>query len=121
MLDYPRCFGKEDVLAIRTFFWWGHYFSCTLHLKGSYLNQYAGTVEKAISNGELQGFYINTSDEEWNHDVDESMRPVTTADKNRIVQEDLIKISGICPLQQWNDAADTLNKQFELYLRLIKS
>ena len=121
MLDYPRCFGKEDVLAIRTFFWWGHYFSCTLHLKGSYLNQYAGAVEKAISNGELQDFYINTSDEEWNHDINESMRPVTTADNSRIVQEDLIKISGICPLQQWNDAADTLSKQFELYLRLIKS
>src|SRR5271169_1886033 len=26
MLDYPRVFGKEDVCAIRTMFWWGHYF-----------------------------------------------------------------------------------------------
>src|SRR5882762_9510184 len=36
VLDYPRAFGREDVLAIRTLFWWGHYFSVTLHLKGKY-------------------------------------------------------------------------------------
>lgn len=121
MLDYPRCFGRDDVLAIRTFFWWGHYFSCTLHLKGSYLKQYAGAVEKAISNGELQGFYINASTEEWNHDVNESMRLITSSDKNKPVQEDLIKITGICSLQQWNEAADLLIKQFQLYLRLMKA
>ena len=34
MLDYPRVFSKEDVFAIRSFFWWGNYFSITLHLKG---------------------------------------------------------------------------------------
>jgi hypothetical protein len=121
MLDYPRCFGKEDVLAVRTFFWWGNYFSCTLHLKGRYLKQYAGVVEEAISNGELQGFYINTSNEEWNHDVNESMQPITIADKRKPVQEDLIKISGICSLQQWNEAADVLRQQFQLYLKLMKS
>lgn len=121
MLDYPRCFGRDDVLAIRTFFWWGHYFSCTLHLKGSYLRQYAGAVETAISNGELQGFYINAAKDEWNHDVNESMRLITGNDKNRPAQEDLIKIAGICPLQQWNEAAAVLSKQFQLYLRLVKS
>lgn len=121
MLDYPRCFGRDDVLAIRTFFWWGHYFSCTLHLKGSYLRQYAGAVETAISNGELQCFYINAAKDEWNHDINESMRLITGNDKNRPAQEDLIKIAGICPLQQWNEAAAVLSKQFQLYLRLVKS
>ena len=27
ILDYPRLFGKEDQFAIRTMFWWGHFFS----------------------------------------------------------------------------------------------
>ena len=40
MLDYPRLFGQEDVLAIRTMFWWGHCFSVTLHLKGRYYGAY---------------------------------------------------------------------------------
>src|SRR5450755_2986522 len=34
VLDYPRAFGRLDVLAVRTLFWWGNYFSVTLHLKG---------------------------------------------------------------------------------------
>ena len=35
MLDYPRSFGKEDTFAVRTMFWWGHYFSITLHRLGN--------------------------------------------------------------------------------------
>src|ERR1700733_216708 len=34
ILDYPRSFEKEDILAIRTLFWWGHFFSITLHVAG---------------------------------------------------------------------------------------
>ena len=36
VLDYPRYFNKADVFAIRTLFWWGNFFSITLHLSGSY-------------------------------------------------------------------------------------
>ena len=36
MLDYPRYFHKENTLAIRTFFWWGNFFSVTLHLSGEH-------------------------------------------------------------------------------------
>src|SRR4051812_7539492 len=36
IMDYPRCFDKEDIFAIRTMFWWGNFFSITLHLSGIY-------------------------------------------------------------------------------------
>src|SRR6187549_876336 len=36
VLDYPRLFTSEHVFAIRTHFWWGNYFSVTLHLKGQF-------------------------------------------------------------------------------------
>ena len=36
ILDYPRCFEKERMLAIRTMFWWGNFFSVTLQLAGNY-------------------------------------------------------------------------------------
>jgi len=36
MLDYPRYFSKENIFAIRNFFWWGNFFSITLHLSGEY-------------------------------------------------------------------------------------
>src|SRR5438105_15186190 len=40
ILDYPRLFEKENILAIRTMFWWGNFFSITLHLAGSYKKQH---------------------------------------------------------------------------------
>src|SRR5215467_3803243 len=40
MLDFPRFFEKEKVFAIRTMFWWGNFFSTTLHLSGQYKETY---------------------------------------------------------------------------------
>jgi hypothetical protein len=68
MLDYPRVFGKEDVLAVRTMFWWGHYFSVTLHLKGSYLRTYLPVILSNRGLLEAGGFWPGTSEDEWEHD-----------------------------------------------------
>ena len=37
VLDYPKHFSKNSVFAFRTMFWWGNFFSCTLHLQGKAL------------------------------------------------------------------------------------
>jgi hypothetical protein len=37
VLDYPRLFTRENIFAVRTLFWWGHYFSVTLQLKKTFL------------------------------------------------------------------------------------
>src|SRR5689334_6032402 len=36
VLDHPRIFEKENILAVRTLFWWGNFFSTTLHVAGEY-------------------------------------------------------------------------------------
>src|SRR4051812_18837239 len=41
ILDYPRHFSKADIFAFRTMFWWGHYFSATLHLSGGIKDRYS--------------------------------------------------------------------------------
>ena len=41
MLDYPRYFTANDVFAIRTYFWWGNFFSITLHVKGKFQQQFS--------------------------------------------------------------------------------
>src|SRR5437868_14845354 len=48
MMDYPRCFYKDDVFAIRSFFWWGNYFSITLQLSGQYLKMFADNITKHL-------------------------------------------------------------------------
>src|SRR5687767_11488510 len=34
ILDYPRFFKPDNIFAVRTMFWWGNFFSTTLHLSG---------------------------------------------------------------------------------------
>jgi len=40
ILDFPSSFGKESIFAFRTMFWWGNFFSSTLHLQGEYLEKF---------------------------------------------------------------------------------
>lgn len=53
VLDFPRRFGKEGTFSFRTMFWWGNFFSATLHLSGQYFetrrNMLIGNVDKLIS------------------------------------------------------------------------
>lgn len=71
MLDYPRLFTSEHVLAIRTHFWWGHYFSVTLHLKGRYREKYAGRCLDAFMELSGNGYMLACTDDEWEHRVSE--------------------------------------------------
>ena len=68
MLDYPRFFGREDVFAIRTMFWWGHAFSTTLHLKGKYRELYLPVIEKHWAVLAEAGFRVGVSEDEWQHE-----------------------------------------------------
>jgi hypothetical protein len=53
VMDYPACFGRRDIFACRTMFLWGHEFSFTLHLSGSYLRDAGPAL--LHNEGELAG------------------------------------------------------------------
>src|SRR6476469_7228211 len=71
VLDYPRLFSKEDVFAIRTMFWWGNYFSITLHLKGSFCMFYLESILAKWPALSASGFRVNINSQEWNHAISE--------------------------------------------------
>ncbi len=68
ILDHPRIFGREDVLAIRTMFWWGHPFSVTLHLKGAYQALYVPVIERQRALLAEAGFHVSIGTDEWRHE-----------------------------------------------------
>ncbi len=69
MLDYPRVFGREDVLAIRTMFWWGHAFSITLHLKGKYQEIFLPDIKQHRARLIGADFFMGVGPDEWRHEV----------------------------------------------------
>src|SRR6185295_1482542 len=84
MLDYPRYFEKEKVLAIRTMFWWGNFFSTTLHLSGEYKERYSRAIVRSYDDLIKNEFYICVHDDQWHHHFEkENYLPV----KNFTVEE----------------------------------
>jgi hypothetical protein len=71
VLDYPRIFEGKDIFLIRTLFWWGHFFSCTLQLSGRYKAPlHAGwqQLHPVLSSGP---FYIGVQEDPWVHHFEE--------------------------------------------------
>lgn len=122
MLDYPRCFGKEDVFAIRTFFWWGHFFSCTLQLKGKYKVLFQSALKQNMKNGLMDGLGINITDEEWIHHLnDEHIQLIKSDSEINFDARNLIKISSKLNLNEWDFAEEFLLNCFTRYLMLLQS
>lgn len=119
MLDYPRLFGKEDTFAVRVFFWWGHFFSITLHLKGEYLLKHKAGILQHLSLLEKNEFHVCISNDEWRHEF--------TADNYVPVQEagyttlsailnagSFCKLSVKISLEEWSRVKSVLYEMYEV-------
>ena len=67
ILDYPAFFWKDRIFAIRTMFWWGNFFSVTLHLSGVYKEQFTGDEAGLLSILQKHDFFICVNENEWQH------------------------------------------------------
>jgi len=120
MLDYPRVFGKEDVLAVRTFFWWGNYFSCTLQLKGTYREMYGRKIMQALQQKIIQPGWLNTSGEEWEHDITSAhYKPAAETDYEEWLTLPALKIVYTFPLDAWNHADALLQQCFREIMTVL--
>jgi hypothetical protein len=118
MLDYPRIFGKEDVLAIRTMFWWGHAFSTTLHLKGCYQELYLPVIRAHWAELALAGFHISVGEDEWRHEhVPENYLPMDGPPGEG--ERSFLKLSASCGLDQWEKAPTVLTEHFRVLVGVL--
>lgn len=107
MLDYPRIFGKEDVFAIRSFFWWGKGFSIHLHLQGKYIDEYCDLV---LETGVKYGWLISAHSSPWEHDFEQE--GYVRINKEKLPAHGFLKIGKLLPLEHWESALDFYNKAF---------
>jgi hypothetical protein len=49
VLDYPKYFSAKSIYACRTLFWWGNFFSFTVHLQGRALEKWREGFHHAIA------------------------------------------------------------------------
>ncbi len=100
MLDYPREFEKANVFAIRSFFWWGHYFSITLHLEGEYLKLFQQRVQLALHKNRFGDWFRAADADPWQHNIEyPGYIAVTPGDHLQFEKTTLFKLAKKIPLR----------------------
>lgn len=121
ILDYPRMTMNNDFFLTRTMFWWGNYFSSTLHLSGKYKEQYKQHIKNSYPL--LSEFYICINTDQWIHHFEESnyVRIASLNEKQFFEQCDAyehIKIALKCSLENWNEDPFELFTNWKLLIQL---
>jgi hypothetical protein len=124
ILDHPRFFSRENIFAIRTMFWWGNYFSVTLHLSGQYKNEFEKNI-KAGYRSLNHSHYYAISDDQWEHHLNEEnysvVEKLTQETFEKMFNErPFIKITEKIPLEEWENCETLIVQAFEKFLRLLK-
>ncbi|HTB53266.1 MAG TPA: hypothetical protein VK718_10890 [Ferruginibacter sp.] len=126
MLDYPRCFEKENILAVRTFFWWGNFFSINLQLSGKHKVAAMPALLHNFSMLRESGYAICVSADPWQHHFDDdnyvSFKNYTAANFRELLDsKDFIKIAKSIPVQQWSEVPLFLEQSFKEMIVLLRS
>ena len=123
ILDYPAVFNKEKIFAIRTMFWWGNFFSISLHLSGKDFKNLSN-IETAISFLKEKEFSVSVNEEEWQHHFHPSnftsINKLKSEEINNLFQKNFLKIAKKISLVDWDLAPQFLTETFKEIIEFIK-
>jgi hypothetical protein len=124
VLDYPRYFEKENQFAIRTMFWWGNFFSITLHLSGSYKEMYTHAIGSSFTWLKENDFFVGAGPDQWEHHFEAgnytSLKEYEAASFNHHIRnKEFLKLAKRFPLAQWDHAGDLLLASFSLMIKCL--
>ncbi len=124
ILDYPRYFSQEEVFAFRTMFWWGRYFSCTLHLAGAVKEQYAAALVQGHAQLAAAGFQVYTQEDPWQHDFENgNYRAVDTFTvqewRQLVLQQRFIKLAKPFALEIWENIIPQVVAEYAILLEVL--
>lgn len=124
LLDYPRCFNDADIFAIRTMFWWGNFFSVTLHVSGTYKQMFQQKILKNLPAAK-QNFFICIHESPWHHhfqaDNYVALKQLSVEKAEElIIKKQFIKLALKFSLQQWNTIPALLEKSAEEMIEMLK-
>jgi hypothetical protein len=106
-------------------FWWGHFFSSTLHLSGIYKKRYEERIRQRLSGPEETGWFICINENEWEHHLEaDNYLPLGSMTASKIAdcfnQKDFIKLTKTHPLGQWDHAGEWLLNTFLNTVNLLR-
>jgi len=119
MLDHPRSFSNTDSFAVRSFFWWGHFFSCTLLLQGKYKDAYQLPIATYLKNNP-EDWWICIAGDPWQHHFEENNFIPYSGDMD-VAQLSFIKLAKKIPLHQWDNSFQFFARTFEQFGKMLST
>lgn len=125
VLDNPRCFTRQHIFAVRTMFWWGKYFSTTLHVSGKWQQQFQSKLLKAYSMLQQHHFTLCHTGDEWVHDVTGTaytpISQILQKEFEKILTEaPFIKIAAYTGIENIETATEILMEQFTILMNSVE-
>jgi hypothetical protein len=122
VLDNPRYFQHNNIFAVRTMFWWGNFFSITLHLSGNNKNDLLKKISKNFSLLAESNFYIYKGEKEWEHDFDpNSYKRISSLTKDELkkifTENSFSKLAIKFPIDSLGAIEDKLLRNYELLVK----
>ena len=123
IMDYPASFSKKNIFAIRTMFWWGNFFSVSLHLSGE-MFQLNNDFDMLIQYLKDNDFFICINESQWQHSFEisnySSLKSLHSKKIYEILNGDFFKISKKIELNEWDNVPVFLEKTFMELIEFAK-
>ena len=124
ILDYPSFFEKDNIFTVRSMFWWGNFFSITLHLSGYHKTRFINNKPAFLSFLKRSNFFICINEEEWQHHFKEGnyalASAITNEEYTQLIKQDFFKVAKKLPLIRWENAYDFIMESFREILELLQ-
>jgi hypothetical protein len=123
ILDYPATFGRENIFAVRTLFWWGNFFSISLHVSGENWGS-RRNMEEGVGWLRQHHFFVCINEREWEHNFHPSnyknINEIGTREMEELIQRDFFKIALKTELTRWDSAPGFLERAFREIIQFIR-
>lgn len=116
VLDYPKHFSKNYVMAFRTMFWWGNFFSFTLHLQGKALELFTPKIQQL----KKKKVYLCINNTPWQYHYNKDNYVLLddlseTEIKKLILEKGFLKLSRKLPLKDHEKLSTFCRETFSLF------
>lgn len=101
VLDFPYFFSRDDIFALRTMFWWANFFSCTLHVQGTFLETWRPLIRSNIDILATHQVFISIGPTPWEYHYGDDNYALLSKDHLALVDSAaFIKLSTRIPLKE---------------------
>ncbi|MBO9620275.1 MAG: hypothetical protein J7539_14710 [Niabella sp.] len=124
LLDYPRNFTPDHFFSVRSMFWWGRQVSTTLHLSGSWMQQFTPRLCEQLTLLQENSFYVSYNGDEWDHDLNggayHPLGGMPVEGLQKMAEADgFLKIAAFIPINELADAPAFWRNSFRTLMEIL--